>query len=200
MPGPIHRPVRWPGKDLLEWEIPVWEGLLRFARVHETGRSPAFFSRNPAHRYSPSEGLLTVCYVAETVETCLWERFGDDVLSPGARVPRSLWMTRSVTWGRGEGMRVCDLMDPAIRERCRVDLSALQHTDLSIPQAWSQALQGHPARFDALRYGSRFNGGACLAIFGRAGVEQRLLWEGPQALSILDEGERFLDERGIALV
>lgn len=200
MAGTIHRPIRLPGKELTERELPVWEGGVTFVRVHETGRSPCFFSRNPAHRYSPVEGLWTVCYVAETVETCLWERFGDDVLSPGARVSRSLWMTRSVTRGRVDGLRICDLTEAVVRECCRVDLSALQHTDLSIPQAWSRALQEHPARFDALRYGSRFDGGACLALFGREGLEHRVRLEGTVALAMMEEGERFLDERGIALV
>lgn len=200
MAGTIHRPIRWPDKDLSERKLPVWEGGVAFVRVHETGRSPCFFSRNPAHRYSPVDGLWAVCYVAETVETCLWERFGDDVLSPGARVARSLWMTRSVTRGRVEGLRICDLTQSVVRESCRVDLSALQHTDLTIPQAWSRALQEHPDRFDAVRYGSRFDGGACLALFGREGLEQRIRWEATGALATLDEGERFLDERGIALV
>ncbi len=200
MPASIHRPIRWPGKDFSERELPVWEGVVTFARVHETGRSACYFSRNPAHRYSPADGPWPVCYVAETIETCLWERFGDDVLSPGARVSRSLWMTRSVTRGRVERLRICDLTDAVVRERCRVDLSALQHPDLSIPQAWSGALQEHPARYDAVRYGSRFDGGACLALFGREGMEQRVRLEGTQALSVMEEGERFLDERGIALV
>jgi hypothetical protein len=200
MSGSIHRPVRVPGRDFDEREIPVLEASVSFLRVHETGRTPLYFSRNAAHRYSHPDGPLAVCYVAETVETCLWERFGDDVLSEGAPVSRSVWMSRSVTWGTVEVLRICDLTQAVVRSACRVDLSALHHTDLSIPQAWSKALQEHPAQFEGLRYLSRFDQGVCLALFGRSGIESRISLRRTEALGALEEGDSFLNSHRVALV
>jgi len=46
--------------------------------------------------------------------------------------------------------------------------------DLTIPQAWSRAVQGYPAGFQAIKYASQFLDQPCLVQFDRGGLPARL--------------------------
>ena len=81
-----------------------------------------------------------------------------------------------------------------------VDKASLMAADLSIPQAWGLAVQGHPAAFEAIKYVSRFLDQSCLAVFGRGGLLAKLKVKELGALSSLDGAVAWLDERKVALV
>jgi hypothetical protein len=139
-------------------------------------------------------------YLAEDLETCLWERFGDDILNPGSRVSRALWLSRTVSRVQAPALQLCDLADERTRRRAHVDLSALKHTDLAVPQAWGAALQRHPTSFDGLRYTSRFNDRACFALFERNDLSARLRASPVGDLGLMREGDDFLKRYGVALI
>jgi RES domain-containing protein len=139
-------------------------------------------------------------YLAATVSTCIWERFGDDILNPGSPVPRSVWTRRQLSKIRVSKVRVCDLTDENVRAQVGVDLSALHHTDLSVPQAWGLAVQEHRNSFDGLLYPSRFDGQRCLALFDRPGLRDGLVVLSTVDLVASDEANAFLLEKQIALI
>ena len=81
-----------------------------------------------------------------------------------------------------------------------VDKASLLAADLTIPQAWGLAIQGHPAGFEAIKYASRFLDQPCLALFDRGGLQSRLQGKVLGPLSSLDAAVDWLDERNAALV
>lgn len=195
------RPLRLPAEDFSSRSIPVLEvGIYHLHRIHETGRAPLYFSRNDGHRFSPEKGAFAVCYFAESAETCLWERFGDEVLMPGASVARGIWFTRSVSHVRVSHLRVCDLTNADVRAACRVDLTALLHSELAVPQAWAASIQAHPVGFEALKYLSRFNQQPCVALFQKPGVPERCRVVQTHPLVSLPESDAFLASQRVALI
>lgn len=168
--------------------------------MHERGRWAIEFSLNPEHRFSHPDCPFPVLYLAEAPATCLWERFGDDVLNPGSMVARSLWQSRMLSRVEVPELRLCDLTDAATVFRARVDLSALTSANLTIPQEWGLRLQEHSSRFDGLRYLSRFDARPCLALFARPGLVPRLRAEPISDLVDSPAGDHFLRQHHVSLV
>jgi len=196
------RPIRLPAADFNGRLLPTvvlknWNGL----RVHSIPRRAVQFRLIPSHRFShpdASEGLI---YLAEDLETCLWESFGDAILNPGSLIPRSQWMNKRVSEIQiKENLKVVDLTETKTRSALKVDLSALKHTDLEVPQAWGLAIQNHPAQVDGFYYNSRFTNERCLVLFDRKGMSSNLKSKKMGDLSDLQAASLFLDENDIALV
>lgn len=139
-------------------------------------------------------------YLAGSFNTCIWERFGDDILNPGSPVSRSIWTQRQFSTIRVSVVRVCDLTDENVRAQVGIDLSALHHTDISVPQAWGLAVQEHPNAFEGLLYPSRFDGQVCLALFDRPGLRDGLAVLSTVDLVASDEANAFLQKKQIALL
>ncbi len=196
-----YRAVRLPAGDLHERPVPVAETkACDFWRVHATKDAPCYFSKNRDHRFSPPDGPWPLLYLADSIETCLLERFGDELYEGERALAACIWRSRSVSRIRVPALRICDLTDAKTCAALGVDAGALCANDLAIPQAWSLGLQLHPARFDGLRYRSRFGKGACLALFGRPPVERRLRVEKTVPLADCADGDAFLDAFRVALV
>lgn len=81
-----------------------------------------------------------------------------------------------------------------------VDKASLLAADLTIPQAWGLAVQGHPAGFEAIKYSSRFLDQPCLALFDRGGLQSKLQVKMLGTLCNLDVAVDWLDDRKAALV
>jgi hypothetical protein len=199
---PDHlRPLRLPPPDFAQINVPVTPYPGReLWRLHGQGQSAIYFSLNPEHRFSHEQCPAKVLYLGEELTTCLWERFGDDILNVDARVSESLWRTRELSRVQVPELRLCDLTDELTRSRAKVDVSALVHTALSAPKAWGLAIQQHPASFDGLRYRSRFDNQPCVALFDRGPLAANL-----REIPVVDlpssvEAEDFLDQHRIALV
>ena len=82
----------------------------------------------------------------------------------------------------------------------RVDKASLMAADLSVPQAWSLAIQKHPSAFEGIRYSSRFLDQSCLALFERGQLPSRLHVADLGTLNDLDSAVDWLEEREAALV
>ena len=79
-----------------------------------------------------------------------------------------------------------------------VDKTSLLAADLTIPQAWGLAVQGHPAGFEAIKYSSRFLDQPCLALFDRGGLQSKLHVKVLGTLSNLDVAVDWFDDRKVA--
>lgn len=197
---PHSRPIRLPAADFELKPLPVSElSTLEALRVHSV-RFPAIsFRLNPNHRFSHPDAPGGLLYLGEDVETCLWESFGDEILDRstiakvdwGKRLSKIAWATRP---------RICDLTILSVRRTLGLDLSAMKHTELDVPQAWGLAIQNHPDAVDGLRYFSRFTGNPCIALFERPGLASRLREIPVSLLAELDTADDFLDANRIALV
>ena len=199
-PTSARVPLR-PGADFNQRMIPVTRQSRRhWFRIHPTG-SPAILFRNLAHhRFSHPDGPFPLLYLGATVQTCLWEVFGDDVFHGKRAISSARWSGCCISRIVVPAMNVCATTLERTRDVINVDKASLMAADLSIPQAWSLAVQGHPAVFEAIKYSSRFLDQPCLALFERGDLQSRIQVESLGTLSELDSAVEWLDEREAALV
>ncbi len=190
-----------PGADFNQRAIPVTQqpaGI--WFRVHRSGVPGAQFGKFPHHRFSHPNCRLPLCYVGASIQTCLWEYFGDDVFIGQRVISATKWDGCCVSQIFVAELRVCAFSLERTREAMSVDKGSLMAADLGIPQAWGLAVQGHPAGFEAIRYASRFLDQSCLALFDRGGLQAKLQVKPLGALRSLDAAVDWLDERKAALV
>ncbi len=198
---PSRRPIRRPTATLAQTPLPVTPYPSRdLWRLHETGMGAVHFMLHPAHRFSHPACPFPVLYLAEDLATCIWERFGDDILNEGSPVSLGLWRSRSASRVRVPDLRLCDLTDAHTATRAKVDLGALTSQDLAIPMEWGLRIQEHPAAFDGLRYRSRFNHEPCLVLFNRDGMASRLHATPVGNLPDMPEADDFLRHHHVALI
>lgn len=139
-------------------------------------------------------------YLGMDARTCLWERFGDLMYDGRHVLPRQLWAKTVLTEISVPGLRTCDLTKERTRSAMTVDMTALTSHELSVPQAWGLAIQRHPAGFQAIKYASRFNDRACLALFGTGNLPEQLKEKRVGPLTEIDEAEDWLEEHKVCLV
>jgi hypothetical protein len=80
-----------------------------------------------------------------------------------------------------------------------VDLTALMHEKLDVPQKWGLAIQKHPFAFQGIKYKSRFNDRACLALFLRDKIEDCLPDTLHGTLSSVADAVEWLDKHKVSL-
>ena len=197
----VSRPIRRPLPDFTKSDLPVTAyPASKLWRLHEKGLGAIHFSLNPEHRFSHADCPCKILYLGEALTTCIWERFGDDILNEGSRVSIKLWTTRRISQVDVPDLKLCDLTDETTASRAKVDLSALTSTDLSVPQDWGLSIQQHPTQFDGLRYFSRFDKKPCIALFEREGIAAKLSQITLGDLPASSEGDGFLTQHQIALI
>lgn len=197
-----QRPIRRPAADFDKRPLPVKtvKGL-NAMRVHGNRHPATGFRLIPSHRFSHPDAPEGLLYAGFDLGTCLWEVFGDAILDPGSVISSARWMKQRVSRVHSSAIfRLCDLTDQKTRTALKVDLSALKHTDLDVPQAWGLAIQKHPDNVDGFLYQSRFSGETCIVLFDRPGLAAKLNSTVVGDLADLDEGNQFLDDNEVALV
>jgi len=199
---PHSRPIRLPAADFDLTPLPLSQTKpVEAIRVHSVQFPAISFRLNPDHRFSHPDAPGGLLYMGEDLETCLWECFGDAILDKGSKITRVLWQSRMVSRITfASPPRICDLTSLSVRRTLGIDLSAMKHTELDVPQAWGLAIQNHPDKVDGLRYFSRFTGNPCVALFERPGLASQLRETPVSLLAELDTADNFLDANSIALV
>jgi hypothetical protein len=75
------RPSLRPDRDFENRRIPITRQPSRcWFRVHKTGAPAVWFGTFPYHRFSHLRCPYPLLYLGATIQTCLWEVFGDDIL------------------------------------------------------------------------------------------------------------------------
>jgi hypothetical protein len=173
--SPGSRPVRLPPPDLATQRLPRTRQIARtWFRVHPLAYKAVHFTLNPTHRYSHPNCPFKVLYVAIDPETCLFERFGDDLYDNARHLPQTLWDDTAISVIEAPPFHLCDLSTTTTRTALTVDLTALMSADITVPQQWGLAIQNHPSQLPAIKYRSRFTNKACLAVFDRPGIRSQL--------------------------
>ena len=194
------RPLYRPGADFNQRTIPVTRQPQRpWFRVHRSGSPAVQFEIRSHHRFSHPNCPFGLLYVGASIQTCLWEYFGDDVFSGQRVISAAKWNGCSLSRIAVPQLKVCAVSQEPTREAMGVDKASLLATDLSIPQAWGLAVQQHPAAFEAIKYSSRFIDQPCLALFERGGMAAQLQTTLLGSLNSLDAAVDWLDERNAAL-
>lgn len=139
-------------------------------------------------------------YLGATLQACLWEIFGDDVLRGRRTIALSRWEGRCLSAVSVPALKVCAVGTERTRSAMGVEKGSLFAANLAIPQAWGLAVQRHPAEFDALKFTSRFVDQPCLALFGRPALATRLREKPLGPLSEVDEAVNWLHTQQAALV
>lgn len=190
-----------PGQDFDKRPLPVTRQPARaWFRIHRSGSPAVSFGAFSHHRFSHPASPYPLVYLGATIQTCLWEVFGDDVFLDRRTIAASKWYGRSLSKITVPELKVCATTLAGTREAMIVDKASLLATDLSVPQAWGLALQRHPAAFEAIKYHSRFIDQPCLALFDRGNLEPRLKVTPLGTLNDLDEAVDWLHERKAAFV
>ena len=198
--SPAARPLRFPPADFAKIKIPKTRQPVRnWFRVHQSRHNALYFSLESAHRFSHPGCPFDFLYLGVDIETCLFERFGDTAYDDQKTIAGSLWNAHSLSLVQVEGVLVCDLTNARTLSALSVDLSAVMHSDLQAPHAWGLAIQQHPSNFQGIKYRSRFNAKACLALFKRDGIETRLSEKQLHTLSKNDPATDWLDKHKISL-
>src|SRR2546425_11082383 len=90
-PRPV-RPQLRPGPDFDQRLIPVTRQPQRiWFRVHKSGSRAVWFGKLPHHRFSHPNSPFPLLYVGATIQTCLWEYFGDDVFQGKRAISSGKW-------------------------------------------------------------------------------------------------------------
>lgn len=195
------RPLLRPDRDFARLPIPATRQPGRtWFRVHRADQPALEFALRSFHRFSHARCPHRLLYVGPSVQTCLWEVFGDDVFEGRRAIPASKWRARCVSQITVPELRVCAVSLEKTREAMGVDKGSLLAADLAIPQEWGLAVQQHPAGFQAIKYTSRFVDQPCLGLFDRDGLPGRLQASLLGDLDDLDEAVDWLHERKAALV
>lgn len=201
MPSKSTRPLLLPGDDFAKRAIPATRQPARkWYRVHWEDRSAVEFTLNPGHRFSHADCPHPILYVGSTIQTCLWEIFGDDVFLNKRTIAKSRWEGRGLSEVTLPGLKVCALSTEKTRSAMGVEKGSLLAADLDVPQAWGLAVQQHTTGFEAIKYTSRFVDQPCLALFGSPGLASRLGEQKIGALSDLDAAVDWLHAENAALV
>lgn len=201
MPSKSSRPLLLPGAEFAKRAVPVTRQPARtWYKIHWESRSALEFTLNPGHRFSHAASPYPVLYIGPTIQTCLWEVFGDDVFQGKRTIAKSRWEGRSLSEVVVPAIKVCAVSTEKTRSVMAVEKGSLLAADLDIPQAWGLAIQQHPAGFEAIKYTSRFVDQPCLALFGHPGLQPKLREKKLGALSDLDEAVNWLHEQDAALV
>lgn len=194
------RALRLPPADFNALKIPGTRQPARhWFRVQQSVHAGLQFGLKPFHRFSHQACPWPILYLAASIDTCLFERFGDEVYDRQKAIPHSLWDAYCVCTVKVPELQVCDLARTKTLTSMRADLSALMHNDLAAPQEWGLVLQKHPANFQAIKYRSRFNGKACLALFPRADIQRHLHEDRREPLSKNDPAVAWLDKHEVSL-
>src|SRR5436190_495130 len=152
------RPLRRPPRDFDQFKLPrTRQPARKWFRVHQSNFPAIFWSVNTAHRFSHARCSYPLLYLAMDIDTCLFERFGDKTYEDEKAVAQSIWNLHSVSEIQVPELHVCDLTKAKTLSAARVDLTALMHHELAIPQEWGLAIQRHPASFQGIKFKSRFN-------------------------------------------
>lgn len=198
-PQPARTQLR-PGADFDQLVIPVTRQPARnWFRVHRLGSPAILFGKFPHHRFSHPDLSFPLLYAGTTIQTCLWEVFGDDVFQGRRTLSAGKWFGCCVSRIVVPELRVCAVSLERTRDAISVDKASLLAADLSISQSWGLAIQRHPAGFDAVKYSSRFLDQPCLALFDRGGLQSKLQAHLLGALTDLDAAADWLAERKAAL-
>lgn len=200
MPGKPARAWLLPGDDFARRSIPVTRQEARtWYRVHWADVSATRFAMNPGHRFSHADCPYPMLYVGPSIQTCLWEVFGDDVFQNERVIARTRWAGSCLSEISLPELKVCAISTARTRSVMGVDKGNLLAADLTIPQAWGLSIQRHPADFEGIKYTSRFVDQPCLALIGRPGLPARLRTRQLGTLSDLDEAVEWMHAHKAAL-
>ena len=158
------------------------------------------FGKRSHHRFSHPKCPFPLLYAGASIQTCLWEVFGDDVFQGRRMIASGKWHGCCLSQIVVPELNVCGVSLERTRDAMSVDRASLLAADLSIPQAWGLAIQEHPANLEAIKYSSRFLDQPCLALFDRGGLRSKLLVKELGTLPNLDAAVDWLDERMAVLV
>jgi hypothetical protein len=94
-------------------------------RVRPDDKSAICFGKSANNRFTPKDSPFGVCYVAEDLQTALFEVFGDEMLEKDCRIRGWRWMNYRISEINLPPVSVCDLSEERIRTALGVDLVSL---------------------------------------------------------------------------
>lgn len=194
------RPLYQPGADFGRLAIPITRQAQRnWYRVHRASSPAVEFGVRSHHRFSHPSSPFPLFYVGASLQTCLWEYFGDDILGGNRVIAGAKWSGCCLSQIAVPSLNVCALSQEPTRDVMGMHKASLMATDLTVPQAWGLAVQEHPAAFEAIKYSSRFVDQPCLALCDRGGMPGRLQVKPLGSLSNLNAAVDWLDQHRAAL-
>ncbi|MHC1764255.1 MAG: RES domain-containing protein [Verrucomicrobiia bacterium] len=156
-----------PPADFDQLAIPSSRQRVRqWFRIHRAGQEPLRFARLAHHRFSHPDCPYPLLYLGATIQTCLWEVFGDDMFQNKRIISLDKWQGRRISQVTVPELRVCACNQLSTRSVMRVDKASLLASSLAVPQAWGLAVQ--PALRSKPLFASRNPGVRCSDLVRRS--------------------------------
>jgi len=173
----MHRSPRLPLKQsefdrlempLFEMDPLCWVNL-RFA---EFASENGLFYPNPGARLTPFSLKVPCLYLAQTEKTAFLELYGDKLYlarqSGGQMIlPEEELNRRVYIRIQTKPLRLCDLVRKGSGAKLHLDAGTLWASDFEYPQRFAEAIHGHPAGVDGIRYQSRHTDEICIVVWQR---------------------------------
>lgn len=168
---PARPPADLSSRDLSDRLVDV---AGEFVRISNEKAPLLDWSDSDGARFSKPGLPCKVLYLANTKETCFWERFGEEIrdqtldkrgLSAKLLAER-VW--KQIRIEAGNAAQCLDLRDAETLRRIGADGGTFFAT-YEVTQAWAEALMAHPVKIDGLVYTSRLNTPEqCVVLFDRS--------------------------------
>jgi len=168
--------------------------------LHRADAPPILFGKSPHHRFSHRDCPYPLLYLGATIQTCLWEVFGDDIFQGKRTIPEGKWRGSCLSQITVPELGLCAVTLERTRDAMGVDRASILAANLAIPQAWGLAVQLHSTAFRGIKYTSRFIDQSCLALFGRGALPTQLKVMRLGLLNDFDPAADWLHDRQAALV
>jgi hypothetical protein len=186
--------------DLARRRPILFEGRLRWHRIHAGGSRALYFGRERKSRFDAPAGEYGVLYVGEDAHTAFVETFGRET-GIDAVTRSALRRAALSTMASRRPLRLIDLAATGGLARIGAD-GRLCTGDHAISRRWSKALYVHPSKPDGILYPARHDLARwAVALFDRARrdlvVESTTLLSDPKLARLLAD---ILDTYGFGVI
>lgn len=174
--------VAKPEPHVIKGKLPVFDEKLlagvTWVRLSQKKFSSQFYPSQRS-RLTPASWNFPCCYLGANIVTSTTEVIGDKLALMKlnkrkiAVFPKKEAQAQQyLSVGKFPKLKLCNLTDPDTRLGLNFEGGALLTPDLSIPQAWAQAIAEHKCEFDGIYYRSRHTDVPCVVLWNRPGGRQ----------------------------
>ncbi|MCW5560182.1 MAG: RES family NAD+ phosphorylase [Verrucomicrobiae bacterium] len=150
---------------------------IRWVRLSKAAYPNQFYA-NRKSRLTPASGRFPCVYVAATEGTAVAEVWGDTWWYQKQVLKKEIHAIPAKTAEEfaylvmrpPPSLTLCDFTDEATRLAIGLDGAVLNAADLTIPQAWAEAVATHKNGYDGIVYRSRHTDHPCAVLWARPGV------------------------------
>lgn len=178
---PSHRELRvvLPGPQVAKARLPIFDSSslagIEWIRLAQKKFTSQFYPSRKS-RFTPDSWEFPCCYLGQDMLTSTAEVIGDRLaLNIRKKISITVFPKKEaqemhyLSLLKFPELKLCNLTDRDTRLALNFEAGAMMTPDLSIPQAWAQAVAEHKNGYDGIFYRSRHTDLACVVLWNRKG-------------------------------